>query len=206
MKYFITIIITVLITISMFASEDHDTILYFAYGSNMFDQRLKKRVPTAETLGKAKLMDYSLACTKVSKDGSSKLTIVKYTEPPYNIVYGVLYRINLKDKLALDKAEGLGNGYIEENIQVIFKGKTITAKTYMATRNNAHVRPYIWYKNFVLAGAKLHKFPIKYIQMIISALAKEDKNSKRRLNNNKILNNNLTENQSNILKRLFSSN
>jgi hypothetical protein len=98
-----------------------DKIFYFAYGSNMLLSRFKKRVPSAVSLGTALLKNYILTCSKISKDGSTKLSIKKGTDR--DEVYGVLYEINADEKHYLDKAEGLKHGYEEMNINVLFKEK-----------------------------------------------------------------------------------
>lgn len=66
---------------------------YFAYGSNMLHQRLKKRVHSAVPLGKARLCKHHLAWHKISTDGSGKCDIVEDPEQNY-YVWGVLYDIN----------------------------------------------------------------------------------------------------------------
>ena len=52
------------------------TIPYFAFGSNMLLERIKKRVPSARVLGNATLGGYALRFNKLSKDGSGKANIV----------------------------------------------------------------------------------------------------------------------------------
>ncbi|MCP4177281.1 MAG: gamma-glutamylcyclotransferase [bacterium] len=163
-------------------------ILYFAYGSNMLLNRLKNRVPSAISLGTALLKDYTLTCSKLSKDGSNKLSIDKGSAK--DEVYGVLYELDVNEKKLLDKAEGLKHGYEETNIDVLFKGKHVTAMTYYGTITNRNILPYKWYKAFVLAGAKFHKFPAKYVKMILHAVAKNDMNPIRNEFNKNILNRN----------------
>ncbi|HJO95999.1 MAG TPA: gamma-glutamylcyclotransferase family protein [Victivallales bacterium] len=168
--------------------NNSDKILYFAYGSNMLLNRLKKRVPSAVPLGTALLEHYTLSCSKLSKDGSTKLSVKKGTEQ--DEVYGVLYEINANEKKSLDKAEGLKRGYEEMNINVLFKGKNVKAMTYYGTIENRNILPYKWYKAFVLAGARFHKFPSRYIKMILHSLAKNDLNSVRNKFNQDILHKN----------------
>jgi gamma-glutamylcyclotransferase len=54
---------------------------YFAFGSNMLLERIKKRVPSARALGIATLGGYALRFNKLSKDGSAKANIVPFGGP-----------------------------------------------------------------------------------------------------------------------------
>ncbi len=96
-------------------------ISYFAFGSNMLLERIKKRVPSARALGVATLGGYALCFNKLSKDGSSKANIVPSADPRA-VVYGVLYRLDDDDRPRLDKAEGLGDGYQIRRVRVRREG------------------------------------------------------------------------------------
>ena len=68
---------------------------YFAYGSNMLLERLRKRCKSARFLGVAVVHGYKLVFSKKSKkDGSGKATIAK-TANDDAAVYGALFEINL---------------------------------------------------------------------------------------------------------------
>ena len=160
-------------------------IIYFAYGSNMLHQRLQKRVSSAIPLGIATLDDYNLVWHKKSKDGSTKCSIVKGNDK--DEVYGVLYEFDPSQKSALDKAEGLGYGYEEADVEVLYKGKNITAKTYYATDIIEKILPYKWYKAFVIAGARSNKLPEDYLEELIKYPAIVDPNKDRSSDNYEIL-------------------
>ena len=51
--------------------------LYFAYGSNMLEQRLKDRVKSAEFLLNAWIRGYEVRFRKMSIDGSGKADLVQ---------------------------------------------------------------------------------------------------------------------------------
>ena len=100
---------------------------YFAYGSNMSTSRLRERVPSAEALGCFALGGHDLRFHKPSKDGSGKCDAY-LTKNAVNIIYGVLFKIDPKEKPALDKAEGLGYGYNQKEITVTASdGSLVTA-------------------------------------------------------------------------------
>ncbi len=155
-----------------------DRLINFAYGSNMLTVRLRGRCPSVMTLGAAKLNGYELRWHKKSKDGSGKCDIVPSASPEA-YVFGVLYEIADAEKGALDKAEGLGHGYKEIEIQVLCDGKQMTAKAYQATEINHALTPYSWYRALVLAGAKEHHLPDDYIARLAAVSAQVDPDGER---------------------------
>ena len=162
------------------------TLVTFAYGSNMLSSRIKERCPSACALGIAELHGYELKWHKRSKDESGKCDVVQ-AKDANQIVYGVLYEISEGEKSDLDKAEGLGNGYEAKQVQVVFIGTARTVSVYVATKMDSSLKPYTWYKAFVVAGAKEHKLPSKYIEHLEAAEATQDPDRKRHERNTQLL-------------------
>lgn len=156
-----------------------DSFVTFAYGSNMPAMRLRERCPSARALGMAELSGHELHWHKVSKkDGSGKCDIVA-SEGSGASVFGVLYEIAADDKHSLDQAEGLNKGYEEIEIEVISEGVPVRAKAYRATNIDPALRPYTWYRAFVIAGAKEHGLPAAYIAALECVPADEDADRSR---------------------------
>jgi len=88
--------------------------LYFAYGSNMLEQRLKDRVKSAEFLLNAWIRGYEVRFRKMSIDGSGKADLVQ-TGDLEDIVHGVVYQFDPNEREALAAAEP---GYDRAAIQV----------------------------------------------------------------------------------------
>lgn len=150
------------------------TLIYFAYGSNMSTRRLRTRTPSARVVSTARLHHHSLVFHKESLDGSSKCHI-EYTQNPDDIVHGVVYQLRLSEKPYLDNVEGLGKGYEEKHIPVIMpSGDEVIATTYYATHINRSLKPYHWYKEHVLRGAREHGLPDRYIENIESVVSIAD--------------------------------
>jgi hypothetical protein len=105
------------------------TFLYYAYGSNMLTSRLKSRAPSATKVGVGTLSGHILAFDKSSADGSAKCDI-KRTGKEGDVVHGVLFMVDAKDKEGLDKAEGLGYGYADQVVTVTTASGVCTAKTF----------------------------------------------------------------------------
>jgi len=152
---------------------------YFAYGSNMSIQRIQKRIPKAKMISIATLKEHRLLFHKISKDGSGKCNAFLTKNQQDNVI-GVLFNINKKDKKELDKAEGLGYGYDEKVIMVYTDENTkIAAITYIATNCDNALKPFSWYKEHVLKGAKEANLPIEYIKTIENVESMEDANKER---------------------------
>ena len=151
---------------------------YFAYGSNMSIARLRERVPSADPVGRHILIEHDLRFHKSSKDGSGKCDAY-FTSNSDDIIYGALFLINPAHKPALDRAEELGYGYEEKEVTVVaVDGSSLKVTTYVATNIDEALKPYSWYLNHVLVGAKETSLPGDYIQRkieVIEAIEDEDK-------------------------------
>jgi gamma-glutamylcyclotransferase (GGCT)/AIG2-like uncharacterized protein YtfP len=153
------------------------TITYFAFGSNMLLERIKKRVPSACVLGNATLGGYALRFNKLSKDGSAKANIVPSTDPQA-VVYGILYRLDEDERPRLDKAEGLGHGYQIHHVRVRRDGEggEEEAFTYVAASDAIRddLPPFRWYKDIVIQGATQNHLPESYVRQIEAVEVAED--------------------------------
>ena len=141
---------------------------YFAYGSNMLEERLKSsdRVPDATFLARGNVRGYRLRFHKKSNDESGKCNIVK-TDFTKDIVCGVVFEFPEAQLDALDKAEGVGYGYHRDyDIPVwLTDDKDIRMLAYVADSDaiDDALIPYIWYHKLVIAGAEQHRLPEEYI-------------------------------------------
>ncbi|WP_297795753.1 gamma-glutamylcyclotransferase family protein [uncultured Marinobacter sp.] len=150
-------------------------VRYFAYGSNMSLPRLRQRVPGAKRLGAYALAEHSLRFHKVSKiDGSAKCDAL-FTGHSEDCVIGALFEIPENEKLALDRAEGLGFGYEEKRVLVSdSQGSVVEAFTYYATHTDPDLLPYSWYLYHVIYGAMETDVPAGYLGAIEATISKED--------------------------------
>ncbi len=141
--------------------------------------RLRGRVPGAERLGVFNLEQHDLRFHKISNDGSGKCDAF-HTENPTDSVIGALFEISRREKPVLDEAEGLGYGYEEKIVKVQNDaGELIEAVTYYATRIDPSLKPYSWYLNHVIVGAKETNVPEQYLKDIQSTESIEDMDTKR---------------------------
>jgi len=137
------------------------SMLYFAYGSNMYSMRMCERVPSAVTVGIARLQHHYVICNKLGKDGTAKANIV----PRRNAsIYGVLYEINADEFNLLDVKE---TGY--RRVEKIFLNQLdqeVCAQTYVAFHLTHQPVTTGWYKSLMIQGATEHGLPDDYIQTL----------------------------------------
>jgi gamma-glutamylcyclotransferase len=145
--------------------DDTSPLLYFAYGSNMLQVRLRARVPGAQLHGTALLNGHTLRWHKRGRDGSGKCDIVPCDDKAA-VVHGVLWAIPPDEQPALDAAEGLGRGYDILPVTVMCKGRPLPAFAYRATELEPDLLPFDWYHAMVLAGADEQGLPSPYIQAL----------------------------------------
>ncbi|WOH36377.1 gamma-glutamylcyclotransferase family protein [Thalassotalea fonticola] len=152
---------------------------YFAYGSNMSLNRLQERVPSARKLEIVTLKNHQLRFHMSSIDGSGKCDSFQ-TNNHEDIVIGALFEINKNEKWVLDRAESLGFGYEEKLVFVEnSSGESFEALTYYAIKIDASLKPYSWYLNHVIIGAKETEVPIDYLAVIESIECIEDPDKNR---------------------------
>jgi gamma-glutamylcyclotransferase (GGCT)/AIG2-like uncharacterized protein YtfP len=87
------------------SAENLNSYLYFAYGSNMNDEQMQKRCPSAKKIAIGKLKDYDIV---FNRKGSYRPGGVASVHPEKNkIVYGIIWKINLLDLTKLDEIEDI---------------------------------------------------------------------------------------------------
>ncbi len=156
------------------------SFLYFAYGSNMSSRRLRAsdRAPSAVFVGTARLAGHRLAFDKIGMDGSAKADCER-SGGTRDEVQGALFRIDQRDRAALDRAEGLGHGYDAFEVEVLAASGPVRALTYLATRKDATLEPFDWYVHHVVMGARECGLPAAYVAAIEAVEAVRDPDRER---------------------------
>ncbi len=161
---------------------------YFSYGSNMCTRRLHARVGSSRFRAVGSLKGYQLRFHKRSVDGSGKCNAL-HTGDTSDEVCGVIFDIAASDRPKLDKAEGLGYGYHEQQVDILTATGVMAAYTYVAAPSYVEdaLAPYSWYKAFVVEGAKEHGLPLSYVKKLEAVKAHEDSDMNRDRENRNIL-------------------
>jgi gamma-glutamylcyclotransferase len=130
-------------------------MLHFAYGSNMHRAVMRRHAPNAEPVGVASLADNRFV---VTVDGYASVEPVRTHR-----VYGVLWRLTPRDRVALDAWENIGGGlYDAKALPVLEAGRRVSALVYVA-RPRAHGRPRAGYMELVIEAACAWNLPGDYI-------------------------------------------
>ena len=134
---------------------------YFAYGSNMDEERMKCRCPGARLAGAAKLADYRFVldvhgvATVIPEKGSA--------------VSGLLWNITPNCEESLDVYEGVAKGcYRKEYLPVECGAGTIKALIYISNRAELKGKISSDYMDRVIAAAEAHDLPETYVDEIKS--------------------------------------
>jgi len=149
-------------------------LLYFAYGSNMSIRRLRQRARSASFVTVAMLAGHQLRFHKVGQDRSAKCDAYE-TGDEGDTVFGVVFDVQIEDKVILDIIEGLGRGYWEKLVELqIPAGGDILATLYCATDIDPALKPFSWYKHHVLFGATQCGLPDVYVEQSIRQIESID--------------------------------
>ncbi len=161
-------------------------VKYFAYGSNLLPERLRRRAPSARVVGPAVLEGYCLRFHKRGADQSGKCDAFR-TGDRRDHVLGVIYELAETDRPVLDRIEG--PGYATVQIKVSVGRDVMRAFTYIAkpAHIDATLIPLDWYREFVLAGARRHGLDEAYVRSIEAIQAQPDPDTARSEENRAIL-------------------
>lgn len=107
---------------------------YFAYGSNINQSTMRELVPSSKCLGAARLDNYRLAFTRLSK--KTQAGVADIVTCPGMSVWGTLYELDNGDLARIDAKEGYPNAYGRSEIEVAFNEGLCTAFAY-TVRNKA---------------------------------------------------------------------
>jgi len=149
----------------------------FAYGSNMCSGRFREYGALPEGKGRAALLaNYRLLFNKKSKkDGSGKANVEPHVGGQ---VWGVVYTVSDNDLKLLDAGE---IGYSRTKLPVRVGNASAEVWVYVASSpsQDPALRPYTWYKRFLVEGAKEHAISPEYVATLEQIEATQDKNEKR---------------------------
>ncbi|XP_032943896.1 gamma-glutamylcyclotransferase [Rhinolophus ferrumequinum] len=157
-------------------SQEEETFLYFAYGSNLMSERIHLHNPSATFCYVARLQDFELDFG--NSQGKTSETwhggIATVNQSPGNEVWGVVWKINKSNLSSLDKQEGVNNGtYVPIEINVYTQeGKEITCRSYQM-KNYEQAPPSPQYKKVICIGAKESGLPLEY-QKKLNAIEPND--------------------------------
>ena len=155
---------------------NEETYYYFAYGSNMSRKRIEDRVGKVKDLGVAHIEDYVLTADVLESKGRWGYANCKKEEG--KVLYGVVYKLTLKQIRLLDFYEGSPIFYTRRLLKDN-KGRFVDIYIDTSSRVQPKDAPLeVNYKNYLLKGATEHKFPLVAIVEIEKFATVENKEYK----------------------------
>ena len=128
-------------------------MLYFSYGMNTNRSGMAQRCPGAQSLGHARLIDYSFRF-------ATHADVVKCRG---SYVDGVLWSIDQTHLNNLDLLEGYPYYYNRRRLRVAYEDRIVLAETYYMQPGNLDSLPGQGYFDMVVEGYKEHKVPTEQL-------------------------------------------
>lgn len=139
-------------------------VWYFAYGSNLDQEGMRRRVGEWLDLKPAILRDHRLVFNVFSSSWRGGVASIE--ESPGSIVYGAIYLLEDNQLEKLDKYEGVPHLYHRRKITVESDGKPVEAYVYVATNPRTRLKPSASYLALVLKGLKKLGYSDDVIQSV----------------------------------------
>lgn len=139
---------------------------YFAYGSNMDEDRMSLRMSTTERryseiskgtaklIGIGKLFGWKLIFNKLPSNGSVGEGFANITKKTGSIVEGIIYEIDKVGLDRLDKSEGVPENYVQKELIVKSNQKELSCITYIAVKTKENLKPSKEYLSHFLKARK----------------------------------------------------
>lgn len=141
---------------------------YFAYGSNLDVTQMRRRCPSAETLGVGILRDYRLAFSRFSRTRGCGVADIVACDG--EAVWGLVYDISEDDLTgSLDRYEGYPSNYTRLVLAIeMAAGGSLDAWAYSVVEKDEHVEPDRFYLDIMRTAAAEHGFPAAYRALLDS--------------------------------------
>ncbi len=155
----------------------------------MCHARIAARVPSARPVGVARLPEFEFRFQKRGVDGSAKADAY-FTGNAADHMWGVVVEVDRAEKPELDRCEGLGRHYDQAVVPVeMTSGERIDAAIYIARPEAiaSGLRPFSWYKRFVVHGAEHFQLPGTYRRFLNAFEAIEDPDRQRHAENTRLI-------------------
>lgn len=150
----------------MTLSASRNDAVYFAYGTLLDINGMRKYCPSAEPLGVMSLKGYRMGFALCGADPSvGGCTLV---EDAASTMYGVLYSLPAKELADLDAASGVDKG-LWATVKITLtddKGRQVPANTLTIPDPTGPYRPPETYTTPILVGAKAWPLPAGYIKKL----------------------------------------
>jgi hypothetical protein len=116
---------------------------------------METRCPDAEPVNVARLDGWKFI---IMSNGYASIV-----RRPGSVVHGVLWRLSLRDRSALDAYEGLSSGlYARRSVSVAWQGRRVSAMAYIGGTQTVGI-PKPGYLDWIVAAAREWELPESYV-------------------------------------------
>ena len=130
-------------------------MLYFAFGSNLYQKQMKKRCKDSKYIGCHKLKGYKLVFRHMYYGGG----VADVEKKNNSIVLGAIYKISKKDEKKLDVYEDYPTVYIKKYFKLF--GRKVMF--YYMPKKTKPIPPSKRYLNLIIKGYKYCVYKNNYI-------------------------------------------
>lgn len=152
------------------------SVFYFAYGSNMSLEQMRKRCPESQRVTIGCVRDHKLVFPRYSNKRNCGVASIAASSG--DDVWGVLFELNGDDLSRLDKSEGYRpgraqseNGYNRISIVVQLAGdprSSVDCLTYIGNPQSGKHIPSEDYSKEIIKGAEENELPAEYLERLRS--------------------------------------
>ncbi len=143
---------------------------YFAYGSNMDPEEMRRACPESQFVTIGRLAGYRFDFTRHSerRDGG----VADILEKPDSEVWGVVYEVSETEMEALDRKEGVAVGaYNRKQVEILtIDDETIPVLTYSVVPKDGPFAPTSKYMGLIISGARHWSLPEQYLDSLVQNL------------------------------------
>ncbi len=136
---------------------------YFAYGTLLDVESMRKSCPSAQPLGIMKLMDYRMGFATCAADPAHGGCTLD--PAPGEVIHGLLYALPARELESLDKSAGVDAGLWDTIAVTLINGdeRKVTANTYTVKNSAGPWNPPDSYVAPILKGARELNLPADYV-------------------------------------------
>ena len=139
--------------------------LYFAYGSNLSLDQMKRRCPGSEMVDVGYIEDHELGFTAFASRWNGGVADI--IERKGSVVWGLVYSITIEDLSHLDYFEGHPTFYNRKKVKVHGReGMHEDVWTYYVIDKKDFIPPTMVYFELIYEAGKLFDFPVDYLRLL----------------------------------------
>ncbi|MDW8083804.1 MAG: gamma-glutamylcyclotransferase family protein [Candidatus Caldarchaeum sp.] len=143
-------------------------VWYFAYGSNLDQEGMKKRVGAWKELRPAKLRGFRLVFNVYSSSWHGGIANIE--EDPSSTVYGAAYLLDESQLEKLDRYEGVPHLYHRRKVLIDLGDSQIEAYVYVGTNPRQKIMPSTEYLALLIKGLRRLGFGEDVVGMVKSSI------------------------------------